>query len=151
MEFGPPEIFGRVTFCDDIRMEIDGKLTLVGCYGADLVIQTPFPILIAKLGIVVHFYEKPTEDRLPLKLEIFFPGDSENIPSIVSETQLSDISFPEESINLRDEDTRRVAQMHIILSPVNILSEGYIRVRLTKGANTYRIGRIRVGLIKNIL
>lgn len=144
MEYGPPDIFGRVVFCDDIRTEIDGKITLVGCYSADMVFPAPFPALLAKLGLYIQFFEKPDEVSEKLKLEIFFPGDSKDTPSMVSEIPQIEVLLPKEVSATRDADTRKVTSFNFVLSPVNITQEGYIRVQLSKGEDVYRIGRIKV-------
>ena len=39
-------------FCDDIRQEIGGKITLVGIYADDLILES-FPLVVSKLGISV--------------------------------------------------------------------------------------------------
>lgn len=54
------------TYCDDIREEKSGKLTLVGCYGSDLIVEkSSEPILILpKLCAQVHIVtpiERPFE------------------------------------------------------------------------------------------
>lgn len=144
MEFGPPIVFGRVVFCDDVRTELDGKVTLIGCYNADMVFPTSFPALLAKLGFYIQFFEMPDSANEKLKLEVFFPGDATDKPSMVSELPQLEMIMPEEVNARRDEDTRKVLAFNFVLSPVNISEEGYIRVQLSKGENVYRIGRIRV-------
>ena len=144
MEYGPPETFGRVTFCDDIRNEVDGKVTLVGCYGADMVFPYPFPVLLPKLGLAVQFAEKTDAKSEALKLEIFFPGDPDDTPSIAVDVPPIEVVTPPEVLAQRDDDTRKMGSINLILSPVNILSEGQIRVRIAKGDSKYRIGKIRV-------
>ena len=45
----------HVVYCDDVRQEVGGKITLVGCYGADLIVESPQgePTLLPKLFAVV--------------------------------------------------------------------------------------------------
>lgn len=144
MEYGPSETFGRVTFCDDIRNEVDGKTTLVGCYGADMVFPTPFPVLLPKLGLAVQFAEKADSKSGPLKLEIFFPGDPENTPSISADLPPIEIVPTSDELAQRDDDSRKMILFNLVMSPANILSEGQIRVRIVRGDDIFRIGRIRV-------
>jgi hypothetical protein len=58
--------FVFATYCDDIREEKSGKLTLVGCYGSDLIAERgPDPILVLhKLCAQIHVVtpvERPFE------------------------------------------------------------------------------------------
>lgn len=43
-----PERFIVTTFCDDVRQEVGNKLSLIGCYSAELVVDS-FPVTLAKL------------------------------------------------------------------------------------------------------
>ena len=51
--------FGHVIFADDIRQEIGNKLSAMGIYENEMVFApgTAFPILIHRLGILVHWVE----------------------------------------------------------------------------------------------
>ena len=40
---------GSTIFCDDIRYEINGKVTLVGVYAADMVLPNDFPVTLPKI------------------------------------------------------------------------------------------------------
>lgn len=62
-------------FCDDIRHEINGKLSLIGCYSGEMYVPT-FPVTLARL--CVHFNlstpkEKPFEGPVSVT---FFNGDT---------------------------------------------------------------------------
>lgn len=56
-------------FCDDARHEVNGKVTLVGCYGPDMLVNA-FPAVLPKLVVNWHALaplEKPfTELRVML-------------------------------------------------------------------------------------
>lgn len=45
----------HVLYCDDIRQEVNGKMTLVGCYGSELLVGQPagHPIVLPKLCALV--------------------------------------------------------------------------------------------------
>lgn len=142
--FGPPDTFGKVTFCDDIRQEIDGKITLVGCYGADIVVNSTFPVVIPKLGIFVQFWDLLESPREPMRLEILFPGDPDEKPSVVVELPVVETPLVENPEVPNDEDSRRGIGMNMVMSPVAMQSIGRIRVQIKKGDDIYRIGRIKV-------
>jgi hypothetical protein len=44
--------YGHVVFCDDVRREIDGKLTLVGVYNGNLTVFGGFPAVLPRLCVV---------------------------------------------------------------------------------------------------
>jgi hypothetical protein len=43
--------FAHCVFCDDVRQEIGGKMSLMGIYGTDLIITGVAPIMLPKLVI----------------------------------------------------------------------------------------------------
>ena len=43
------EKYLHVTYCDDVRHEVSGKTTLVGCYGSEMLINGNFPYSLHKL------------------------------------------------------------------------------------------------------
>ena len=54
-----PDFFGHTVFCDDIRFEMDGKLTFVGVY-ANGVMPTPadFPLTLPKFCFSLIFNQR---------------------------------------------------------------------------------------------
>jgi hypothetical protein len=62
---------GFTIFCDDIRRELGGKITLVGIYRAEMLIQGKLPIVLPKLGIAI-LLQTPVERPLQrLRLMIY--------------------------------------------------------------------------------
>jgi hypothetical protein len=45
---------GYSIFCDDIRNEVGGKLSFIGCYNAVMFVPSQFPCLLPKF--CVHFF-----------------------------------------------------------------------------------------------
>lgn len=50
------EPYGMAIYCDDIRQEVGGKTTLVGIYGADMIVQGDKPVQIPMLAIALHIF-----------------------------------------------------------------------------------------------
>jgi len=48
------EAYGITVFCDDIRHEINGKMTLVGCYASELNFSGPPPGVLPTFAALVH-------------------------------------------------------------------------------------------------
>jgi hypothetical protein len=51
----PPEIVGYTTFCDDIRFEVDGKVSLIGSYNGVMNIRGEFPATLPKFAMSTVF------------------------------------------------------------------------------------------------
>jgi hypothetical protein len=149
------ELSGSATFCDDIRQEVGGKISLMGCYGNDMRFHgVAFPILIPKL--CVHIVAKLPGDRPipPLKLFIYFPGDPLDAPSLnqdfpVPEEMKSIETLPKVSLNGLDTPADRgppiaLLLQNIVISPAIIKQAGYILARLMYGDIRVRLGVIKV-------
>lgn len=61
-----------VNYCDDIRHELGNKISLIGIYGADLLVPE-VPAIIPKLCIYAQLYgelDKTFDDRVELKVTL---------------------------------------------------------------------------------
>src|SRR5690348_15588662 len=77
-----PDFFGHTLFCDDIRMEADGKMMFIGVYGQHMLVHAGFPITLAKFGFGISFFQKRPVFEAELGIQIFMPQDQEDKPSI---------------------------------------------------------------------
>jgi len=73
-------------FCDDFRLEVNGKFSLIGCYGPDLVVQQ-FPARLPKLCAFAT-----------MSLSIDDPCKSIRVVFLNKQEQLGEITFPEEDL-----------------------------------------------------
>lgn len=109
-------------YCDDVRVEVGNKLTLVGCYGADLLLNS-YPIVLPKLAVYVRAYapaEKPFQ-KLILCLR-------QNDDQVIGE-----LEFPAEqlaeSVNLQPPNARwQTIQAVMFASPLLVQTAGFIRI-----------------------
>ena len=137
---------GNTIFCDDIRQEVAGKISVMGIYGAELNVFSSFPTVLPKLCLVV-MARFPLEQTITNpKLQIYLPEDDET-PSILLELpdwpvtkeqteQKSELPFPDAlQLNSR-------FSFHT-LSPFFIRQEGWLRVRVLTDE-----GRLKVGALK---
>jgi hypothetical protein len=140
------EPYGTTIFCDDIRDELGGKLSLIGVYGPDLIIDAPFPALLPKLGILVNARIPIDRTISGLRLIIYAPGDADNVPSVDTELpwhppntaqELGDPPFPDAVVSHNFAG-------RLLLSPFVIKEEGYVRVRLICGDETIRVGALQI-------
>src|SRR5262249_10273063 len=81
----PPDAWGYTIFCDDIRVEVGGKLTYVGSYGGRMGVYGTFPCVLPKIFLGIVYYQHLGKVELPIKFWVFLPGDADEKPSIVAE------------------------------------------------------------------
>jgi len=143
-EIRVPTPYGFTLFCDDIRNEMDGKVTLVGIYTAEMIFNVPFPVIIPKLGFVVKYFERRDESSEPLNLQIYFPGDPDDTPSVVSQIPHEQFRITPAQSDNENNDPLLFCIMNMVISPVNILKEGRIKVRMIRGQDTIKIGSLKI-------
>ena len=94
------QTYGHTIFCDDIRHELNGKVTLVGCYSGDMEFPVPGPVLYPKLGAWVNILI-PIEIKFS-KVRLFvekLEGDVKNLifdASIDLDGQTKDNDLPQD-------------------------------------------------------
>jgi hypothetical protein len=136
-----PKRFGLTLFCDDIRNEVDGKVTYVGVYnGGSMIFASPFPAQIPKLGISITLALAP-EEETDYSFEVYMPGDLEGAPSISFSSPLEKGAAPRDT---SVDDPRFAIKVQGVFSPVVIQKEGYIEVRAVKNNEYLRVGRLKV-------
>jgi hypothetical protein len=138
------EPFGITIFCDDIRREADNKTSLIGVYGDELILFTPPPVVLPKLGF--HIDARFPIDNVideDVNMVIYFPGDPEDTPRINEKISWKSGQPPAE-IPFPDAVPAFHFLKYYVLSPVEIREEGYIRVRLVYSNRRIRVGALRV-------
>jgi hypothetical protein len=142
-EISWPTPYGYTIFCDDIRFEQENKITLVGIYAGEMIFSSPFPVMIPKLGLSVRYFEKPGESSEPVLMEVYFPGDNDDTPTMKAEIPYKEMR--ERSLTpIEGMDTRLGTGMNTVISPVPLKQEGYIKVRIRRGSDVIRVGSLRI-------
>ncbi len=121
-----PDFFGHSIFCDDIRQEIDGKVTYVGAYtGNVMLVRAPLPIALPKFCIGIAFAQRRKLFTPDIGIRIFIPGDSDEKASI--EAQFTGpFELPEGG-----DDTYVRMTANTVFSPFPITQPGAIKVFFT--------------------
>ncbi len=109
-------------YCDDVRAEVGNKLTLVGCYGTDLLLNT-YPIVLPKLAVYVRVCtpaERPFQ-KLVLRLR---QNDDQSI---------GELEFPSDQLAVAAESTSsndkwQTIQAVMFASPLLVQSPGFLRL-----------------------
>jgi hypothetical protein len=138
-----PERYGFTTFCDDIRNEVDGKVTYVGVYDGTMIFAVPFPVQIPKLGVSSTLILMPDDD-LGYEFHVYLPGDLEGSPSVKSPAATSPIEKPQLPEMIAGDDFRIAIKFNVVFSPMVLTKEGLIEVRAVNKKGYMRVGRLRV-------
>jgi hypothetical protein len=96
-----------VIFCDDVRQEINGKLTLVGCYGAEMLV-TEFPLMLPKLCVTMS---AETTVSNPFKSIAFAVVDEHEVE--YARAEISEDDLAKFSLNIPNGDDANKAKYAI--------------------------------------
>jgi hypothetical protein len=148
-----PDVYGHATFCDDIRIEADGKLTYVGVYHGTMIVHVPFPVVIPKFCIEIAFFQKKSIFDPNMGLRIFMPGDAEDKPSIQADvTEIAEGAVKQQvaqggALRLESESESELviqARTHMQFAPFTINEPGLIKIRILRQDKLHRLGSMRV-------
>jgi hypothetical protein len=138
-ELEAPEISGYTIFCEDLRFEIDGKVTLVGSYYGVMLIREAFPVTLPKFAMSVAFNQRKTVFEPKLRLKVFLPGDDKDEPSIVVEMD-PPLDPPPPNSDVPSIGTRA----NIVLGQLVLNSPGLIKVRIERRGELHPVGTLAV-------
>ena len=68
------ERYGYSIFCDEIRNEVGGKLSFVGCYNAVMFTAQAFPVTLPKFCIHLHVFSPVTQPYESFLSRCYVPG-----------------------------------------------------------------------------
>lgn len=145
-----PDISGYALFCDDIRMEVGGKASLIGVYNGHMYVNQDFPITLPKIGIQITVSQRKELFTPNMTLQIFLPGDPDQKPSIESsfeEKSDGDVAAQvEASSPPTDESAREFIAMHanFIAAPLKLVQPGAIKIRAVIGGRVLKVGALRI-------
>lgn len=135
--------YAHVIFCDDIRHEAGGKVTLVGAYGDALMVPY-FPITLPKLCARLDIVSPSVQ---PLEsVDISFHLNENNIGGLkLSSEQIA--TTPAESSFVGDDDTIEEAvtiRAEFIFSPFMLEKPGYLMVRVMTERGELKVLQLKI-------
>lgn len=140
---------GYALFCDDIRLEASGKLTLIGLYGGGelIIFSATLPVVLPHFSILSHVLVDRTELDRPIGIQAFMPWDEKDKPSIKLE-QPAGASIPyRPSEDINNDDQLMVGIFtQINLNSFEIKSVGRVRVYAVRGDEYTRLGSLFIKL-----
>jgi hypothetical protein len=136
------EPFGFSIFADDLRVEAGNKFSIMGVYGAELFFLQPLPQTLPKLSILVMYYQLAQLKTKSLEVQVFLPGDSDS-PSISFPARTPEQDF--ETVPL-DPDQEPILHLRlpVIIQPLVVTREGFIKVRLIRDDTIMRVGSLKL-------
>ena len=152
----PSTPYGWVTFCDDIRQEIGGKVTAVGIYNSYLYYRETPPLHIPKLAMRISYLEEEGESTEPVSVKVIvLQGDEQQI--IIEEVLIPDRKNVAEVFDgarkqmetmgiKKDPDSRIALQAlkHFEISPFPIFGPCKVVVRAYRGDEEIRLGALSI-------
>jgi hypothetical protein len=142
--------WGTTIFADDLRQETGNKFSLMGVYQFDMIVQQDFPISLPKFAILINYYEIKGAFNEGLNVKIFLPGNKEDAPQLtwqIDGTARDNVKSPYEVVEA-DAERLFTLTIPIILTPIIINEEGFIKVRVQCGDTTTKLGRLMIRKIK---
>lgn len=142
--------FGYSIFCDDIRNEVGGKLSFIGCYNAVMFVTDVFPFTLPKFCIHLHVVTPAHEPFKLIVARCYAPGHREPIASerIEPPAQAEQSRLVEEIGHVPAVPKFIVAAASLVFAPLKIDEPGLISVRalVDDAADELKIGSLRVAV-----
>jgi hypothetical protein len=142
-----PDIYGYTIFCDDIRHELGGKTSYIGCYSGTIFLHQSFPFTFPKFCFAISILQRREIFDPNVEMRVYLPGDGESDPSFSVFAQESSPGAIAEQTAKAVEGMpiadQRVIAMHMS-SPLVIKEAGPINVRGVRQGESIRLGGVRV-------
>jgi hypothetical protein len=142
------ERFGYSIFCDDIRNEVGGKLSFIGCYNAIMFVSGEFPLTLPKFCIHMHILSMASRPFRSIVARCYVPNEPEpiledTIHTPETEEQIALLETLERTVK---EPRYIAASASLILAPLHIQAPGLIRARavIDGGAEELKLGSLRI-------
>jgi hypothetical protein len=142
-----PDVFATTIFCDDVRVEVGGKISLIGSYSDNMYVHGGFPFVLPKFGFFVRVVQSHRAWMPISKIVAFLPEDSEDHWSL--EQTLPD-SIHEAAVEEANADVEGQAHgvltinVHFVVAPLVLKAPGVIKVRAVRGDALVRCGLLNI-------
>lgn len=141
------EPYGTTIFCDDIRHETNGKITLVGCYTAEMNFSGPPPGLLPSFSALVNIRIPKSVHFETIKVRVLKEESSESTEIFGAEVKIPS-EEREKALKGGDAESTEEKILSMIFplqwSSLPINASGFIKVR----ARLDDGGEIRLGALK---
>ncbi len=151
-----PKIFGHTVFCDDIRTEADGKMSYIGSYPGNMIVQTEFPVTLPKFGFGIALLirdDVAKKRRTDIPIRILLPGEDLERPSFSLEIPFAKMRDQAENarsikpVNTEGDDNQyNQIFANLVVSPLTLSAVGRIYVRAIYGKEIIKLGSLGIQL-----
>lgn len=133
--------FLSTIYCDDVRQEVGGKLSLIGVYNGVMYVQQ-FPVTLPKLWVVATFVASKDEPPKSLKFRVF--KNNEPLADLdATPEHLQQLANAREPVVPLPDGSRRVisTQTQICITPLLLDAPCILRVAaITENGETRGLG-----------
>lgn len=135
--------FGYSTFCDDVRVEANGKHILIGVYAADMLMPA-FPLQLPAFHVIIRYSERPGESTHPVKFVITMPG--QEAPIFTAEVSREDLAKAVVPAPAEDDLDDPLITLNVMAAFAGLVfpQAGRLKVRAYRGDDEIRLGTLRV-------
>lgn len=140
-----PDVFGNTVFCDDIRHEIDGKVSFIGAYQGGMQVHVPFPATIPKFAFGISLFQRRSAFEGKISLRVYLPGDEDENPSVESQLDapLPPPTDPSQGTPFAGGPFIAM-RAYVTVAGMVIKAPGAIKVRALRGGVLFPIGALGV-------
>lgn len=143
-----PNVWGRALFCEDVRRETSGQISLIGCYTSG--IATPkLPVILPKLAVYVELMQMASVARREMMVRGYLPGATADKPFFESRVFVEgEVVIQTPNLDVVDDlypGDRIVRAVTVaICSPIRLTRSGRIIVRAFDDEHYYPLGSMAV-------
>lgn len=125
-------------FCDDVRLEVGNKMSLMGMYHGDMIVGGRPPLTLPKLVIVVWVLSDIGDPIQKMTTIVQGPPNQTEILRAEVDGILASPA------HLFEDSKKLIAQQIFTISPFIVTEAGVIDVLLETDRGSFRAGRLRV-------
>lgn len=139
-----PHVF--CLYCDDIRHELNGKVSLIGVYQGGMHVHGAMPRVLPQLVVSV-FVTTPTDCPLDnLCVEVMY-----NDAAMLSTTPPAEALQEMKNAALQDKEASTLSiQMVFVLQPFQVSGDGKLWVRFSSDGKTYSSNPLHIKALEAI-
>ena len=139
---------GLTIFCDDIRQEIGGKYSLVGCYGGELIVVSDGNAVLPKLCASINLRIPSDHEFQEITLEITKSNGDQKKELFKTSVRFEDIksNSPEGRRPEADTTEEKVLDLRMpwIISPLEVTEDCLIKVRAYIDDECLKLGALKI-------
>ena len=152
MIYQPSLPSGFTVYCDDIRHEVSGKITLVGAYAGEITIFGEAPLILPQLKALVVCRFPPEAHPTDVKLRVIYTREGEEDLVLLNShinvdagaenpgraTTSNELNNKPHSLNISQFRTL------VSLNAIHVRAAGYFKTRMLMGEDEIRLGALKV-------